>query len=633
MNKKLLRTTVLFIFVMLFIAFFLMVFGSVNVIIAISTVFVILTYLTKNMTANPVKNLLKLMVFNVAMGLIAYVSSLNIFFAIPIDFLSIFLIANALSYTINSPISTPFSLQYVFLISVPVSSAELPLRLAALAAGAVCVMLVQLAVNKDLVEKQSRIIFLEICSNLENKIRNTINKTNTEGVDHEITGKVGKLKQIIYEARVDNYYFTKEIEIKLNIVVVLENCYDLINEIGNEPEKINFLEDILTFMNGLKIYFVEEDVDRLDELKVLFNRSFQKYNFTTTNDLVLMKLIEQLQCLMDYLHTTKNLDRITEKEKAKSEIPTKKFKSVKQYKTKLSIDALSRSYAFRLALAISIATFLVNYFSLQHGNWMVFTISSLTYPYYEMAKQKTVKRILGTIIGGIIVIVVFSILQLKDAGTVVMIIALFLTIFFMDNYTYSMIFSTITAISSFVLAENSTSLSLDRIIYVVIGGVIAIVLSKFILPYHKSDTEKDLMSMYDDIIVGFFKDIKSSTNYNEDFENKIINFILFASMIEDKLSVMAKDSNGEEIRSFIKIRHQLTLDIYNEYLWLLKNKNCIEAYRDIHYKIIRNDSYLDPEKDEQLVAEIVSTNTFKNKVVIWESIQVLRTMKQLSLVK
>lgn len=633
MKKKLIKTAVLFISIVTFIALFAMVFGSANLVIAISTVFAILIYLSKNMTANPIKNLIRLVTFNVVMGIVAYISSINIFLAIPIDFLTLFMIASALSYTISSPMSTPFSLQYVFLISFPVSLEEMPLRLAALAASAVCIMFVQLVVNKDSVKKQSKIIIPEICSGLENKISNVKNNLNDELVDCKIKAYISRLKQVIYESRKDNYYFNNESEIKFNVLIALENINDLLSRLKKDSEADAFLDEAVALINSFKRSVKDCDVNQTNHLDPLFDAFFQKYNLDNTKDLVMMKLVYQLQCLSDYLNKMKKSDQINKKEITKNEQRTNNFKSTKKFKVKLSIDPLSRSYAFRLAFAISVFAFIVNYFNLQHGNWILFTISSLTYPFYEISRQRTGKRIFGTIIGGIIVIILFSFLQLRDAGIIVMVITLFLTIFFMDNYTYSMIFSTITAISSFVLVENSTNLSLDRIIYVIIGGACAVLLSKLVLPYQESDAEKDLKKMYDEIIVGFFNDIGSAQNYTDDFKHKIMNFMLFTGMIEDKLSALIKVSNAEMVTSFIGVRHALVLNIYNEYRWLLANKNCIEDYKNICQDISKNDKYRNTENDEQLIGEIISQYSLKNKVVVWESIEIIRSMNQLDLFK
>lgn len=285
MKKKLIKTAVLFISIVTFIALFAMVFGSANLVIAISTVFAILIYLSKNMTANPIKNLIRLVTFNVVMGIVAYISSINIFLAIPIDFLTLFMIASALSYTISSPMSTPFSLQYVFLISFPVSLEEMPLRLAALAASAVCIMFVQLVVNKDSVKKQSKIIIPEICSGLENKISNVKNNLNDELVDCKIKAYISRLKQVIYESRKDNYYFNNESEIKFNVLIALENINDLLSRLKKDSEADAFLDEAVALINSFKRSVKDCDVNQTNHLDPLFDAFFQKYNLDNTKSL------------------------------------------------------------------------------------------------------------------------------------------------------------------------------------------------------------------------------------------------------------------------------------------------------------------------------------------------------------
>lgn len=204
----------------------------------------------------------------------------------------------------------------------------------------------------------------------------------------------------------------------------------------------------------------------------------------------MLDVISQLVFVKDGLEAASQLESPIEHRRPASPGCSSHLGEVKRYRVKLSIDGLSLSYAFRLALAISSCAFLVNYFALEHGSWLLFTISSLTYPFYEMSRQKTGLRIVGTMIGGALVILIFSILQLQNAGMLVLLISLFLTIVFMNQYIYSMIFTTITAISSLVLIDNAATLSLDRIVYVIIGGIVVLLLSKFVLPYTEKDAQK-----------------------------------------------------------------------------------------------------------------------------------------------
>ena len=167
-------------------------------------------------------------------------------------------------------------------------------------------------------------------------------------------------------------------------------------------------------------------------------------------------------------------------------------KAVNRYSIKLSINGLRLTYGFRLAFAISICAFVVDYFNLAHGSWILFTISAVTYPYYELTRQKIGTRILGTCLGGALVILIFSVLQLQNAGMIIMLVALFLTIVFMNHPIASVLFTTITAISALALFENAMMLTFDRIIYVIIGGFVVVVLSRLVLPLYPSRCSKGI---------------------------------------------------------------------------------------------------------------------------------------------
>lgn len=628
MLKKIGKPMMLFMVTLLFIGLFGFLFGSENMTIGVSTVLAVLMYLSRDLTANPVKNTLKLILFNVVMGLVAYLSSLNLFLAIPINFISLFTIAAALSYTISSPISTPFSMQYIFLIAYPVSLEALPLRLAALVSGAVIIMAVQWRVNRNRVAEQSSKIFPEIVKNLALKITGIKNGEDLKPVDNAIRAATNQLKRSLYDARIDHYYFTRESEINLDLVIAFEQLNELLPQLGEVPKRDALFNDLGLLLAQIGACFEAEN--RADPTAIGFDRFFEQYGDETSATLAVLGVISQLEFVRDGLAAIGQPPPPPE-----SRRPTRLKRSrsgeVKRYRVKLSIDALSLSYAFRLALAITVCAFLVNYFALAHGSWLLFTISSLTYPFYEMSRQKTGLRIVGTIIGGVIVIVIFSILHLQNAGMLVLLVSLFLTIVFMNQYVYSMIFTTITAISSLVLIDNAAMLSLDRIVYVIIGGILVMMLSKFVLPYTEKDAQKDLLKMYDEIIYNFFKDIKSSANYTKDFKLKIMNLLLTTTLIEDKLTAFEESESGATQQAFIAIRRGLIIELNQLYRWLQKNKDSLTEFKDVLEFLYNNQGAVPGRSDDGLITAIKSDHPRFSRVVIGEYLAIFRAFQQLKL--
>jgi hypothetical protein len=519
-------------------------------------------------------------------------------------------------------------MQYIFLIAYPVSLEALPLRLAALITGAVIIMAVQWQVSRNRVGVQSSKIFPTIIKNIGLRIASIKYGGDLKPSDDAIRAAVNQLKRILYDARIDHYYFTRESEINLDLVIALERLNELLPQLAGVSERDALLDDLGLLMTQIGTYFEEKKADPAD---IGFNRFFKQYGDKSTADLAVLRVISQLAFVKDCLDAGSQLENQSEPRRRTRPERSRHSGEVRRYQIKLSIDALSLSYAFRLAFAISVCAFLVNYFALEHGSWLLFTISSLTYPFYEMSRQKTGLRIVGTIIGGAIVILIFSILHLQNAGMLVLLVSLFLTIVFMNQYIYSMIFTTITAISSLVLIDNAANLSLDRIIYVIIGGILVMLLSKFVLPYTEKDAQKDLLNMYDEIIINFFKDIKNSANYTADFKLKIMNLMLTTSLIEDNLTAPDESESEADMQAFISIRRGLIIHLDQAYWWLLKNKDSLNEFRAVFLFIYDNQGIVLEATDDVMIAAIKSDYPRINRVVIGECLDIFRAMQQLKL--
>ena len=57
----------------------------------------------------------------------------------------------------------------------------------------------------------------------------------------------------------------------------------------------------------------------------------------------------------------------------------------------------------RMAITMTIGLFLMEYFKLPEGRWILFTILSLTTPLYETSKHKIRYRIGSTLVGSVII--------------------------------------------------------------------------------------------------------------------------------------------------------------------------------------------------------------------------------------
>jgi uncharacterized membrane protein YccC len=627
--KKLLKPLTLLGLILLFAGLFFVLFGSDNVTIGISTVLVVLMYLTRDLTANPVKNTVKLVLFNVTMGLVAFAASLNLYLAIPLNFICLFTIAAALSYTISSPIATPFTMQYLFLLVTPVSLAGLPLRLAALATGALFIMAIQWRVNRQRVARQREKIVPAILSELVRKAAGLSRGADVSLPDQAVRAALSQLKRSLYDARRDHYFFTRENALTLELVNALDRLNALLPELATLPQRETVFNDLVRVLTPCPT--AGDMAGEQATAEPLTAAAFcRKYEAAPDAPLCVLQVCRQLAILNTAQDAIVALTADQGTPAAASPRPPQD-RSLNRTRARVSLNALSLSYAFRLAFAITSCAFLVGFFHLEHGNWLLFTVSSLTYPFYELSRQKTGLRLVGTCIGGVLVVLLFSVLQLQQAVALVMIVSLFLTMVYMNQYVYTMIFSTITAISSLVLIDNAASLSLERVGYVLIGGLAVLLLSRFVLPYTEKDAATDLLKLYDDILLTFFQDLGRAASYTADFNSRIMNLLLTTTLIEDKLMAADNAGTAAELQDFIATRHQLLITIDQAYRWLEQNRDNLESFKVLMLYLQHHADAIEKTPDEALLAAISRDCPPLDRVVVGDSLANFRALRQLQL--
>ena len=118
---------------------------------------------------------------------------------------------------------------------------------------------------------------------------------------------------------------------------------------------------------------------------------------------------------------------------------------------------------------------------------MVYTIFSLKELYSENCKIKAVKRIQGTIIGALIVVIAFMFIKSPALRGIIILIAGYLNSFAVD-YRDMIVLTTISAIAPIAITNGSVEVALERLMYVAIGTILALLANRFILRKTKADT-------------------------------------------------------------------------------------------------------------------------------------------------
>ncbi len=562
MNKKLvISKTILFVVIVAFIIAFKTIFGDENTLIGVTTVTALLMLLERDLTLSPVKSTFKLIGLNVFIGIAAMLANINVWVAIPVNFITIFILSYSLCYNLKKPIYLPFSLQYLFILVNPVGWDKIPMRFLSLIVGAVIIMAAQLIVNRNNVLKKGNVLLAKACDGMIEKLKLARLGEVDNNLDNAIKQDLNSFRKIIYNKREENFYLTEESKIKLNISVALEKIYILLEKLEYESDNEKLLDELAISLTKVK-QCLQNERSIEDTLKETVNL----YEENHTEDIVALEIINNIVFIYECLEDINELD---EKHynliKRIEEIP-ENFKQSYVNKRNFKLKSAKFSYAVRVAVGITIGGFIMDYFHLTEGRWIMFTVLSLVNPLYEVSKEKTKDRIIATIIGAFILEILFGIFGGVSERTIILMLAGYIGSY-MTKYRYNMICVTVSAIGAASILGNTDVMIQYRILFVIIGAIIAISINKIVMPYNLEKDTKHLKNMYKDVINEMIDDLPGA--YKDVNGDKINNLFIVTTLIEERLKANNVNSDNN-ISAFIEGERNLVCSIYELYIRLSK---------------------------------------------------------------
>ena len=615
--------TILYVFIMAFVITFKFIFGDKNIRVGVMGITAILMLTQINLTVSPGKNLVKLIIINLGIGIFTYLANLNVWAAIPINFIGIFIIAYTFYYNLKTPVYLPFTLQYMFLLATPITAAELPMRLLSLLVAPIGIMLIQFVVNKNKTTKVGNKLIGGICDNLIKKINNDENKVE---INEAIKKNANDFRKIIYDNRKDNFYVTEEGRIKLNIVIILEKLSNLLDEKTTNKQILN---DLIICLQELKRSLgKEEDLRNITDITGNIINNYKKDN---SYDLVSLKILNTINMLNISLKELKSLGKENYNTIKSSKDVPEKYKMINIHKREFYTSSVKFSYAIRVSLGITIAAFIADYFKLPEGRWIYFTAFAIIIPIYELSKKKLRDRMFATLVGGAIIVLSFTIFKNALIRMLIIMVAGYLRSY-TSTYRYGTICTTICAIGAAAMTGGAVVLTIDRIVFVIFGTIIAIIINRFILPVRMKDANNELLGTYNEVVHGMLNKVYEEAINTGDNTHEMDTLLLVTTMIEERLAVNNGDSITEEYSSYFDKLRILIIDIYQLYTLVRINKaeNSKVEYLIEDLKGLSNIDNIDINNKIKGVEEHIKiANGIDNKIIFASLRGVLTEIKEL----
>ncbi|GGE97098.1 FUSC family membrane protein [Hymenobacter cavernae] len=377
----------------------------------------------------------------------------------------------------------------------------------------------------------------------------------------------------LYEHITATYYDYAAIRTQFGHTGILEEIASLIDLIAAELDNIGFAIQANHSFRSRSNF-----PERLEHLKARIDAVGEQEK--GTSNLVLKKLLINLRSL------TQRLDDVLNYFNAKSEsVPTRhteqeymRFVSHQDYDLKVLRDNLTFSssvfrHSVRMMLASGVAFLVAKLlFAGNHSYWIVMTTVYMLKPAFSFTKERNYQRVIGTLGGGFIAVVLLLLTDNKDLHFAFLLFFMVLSYSFQRrNYVVYVTFMTpfILILLSF-LGLSYLDVAEERIKDTVIGCVIAFLAGYLLFPSWEFEQLNDYMrdvlkanlSYLQKLAEGLAGKSISLTEYKLTRKDVIVSSANLASAFQRMLSEpKSKQRNSEDVHQFVVLNHILSSNI------------------------------------------------------------------------
>ncbi|WP_297519729.1 FUSC family protein [uncultured Clostridium sp.] len=542
--------------------------GHDNLMVGITGLFLLIAILNKDFSRTPFRAILKISFLTGFIGFVPYLVNLNIYIGFFINFIAIFIMIYLVVYTLNKTIYFPFLFGYTLLLFTNVTGINLSDRVLGMIGVGIIAVVFQVIFIK--VTKKKELENKNLMQIIDSLIININNFSSGEIINKDFE-RFKELSAIwsrdILEKRNNSFYLQEDENIELNLIAALEHIGNIGSEFSKKIKKgsIDYqalLIDVNILLSKLKGFLNKgHGIHELDKELVRLNEkySYRKSEVDVYEVLESLKVIDNLTDeLLEFEKIKFKKPKILTWEELKSEFK----EAFRLLKGDFNRNSVRFIFAFRTALLVAGAYFIVKYFDLALGKWMIFTITSVSQLYNNTVKTRAKGRIIGTVVGAIIYLPLSMIFVEVEPRIVIIAIATFLMINF-KKYAYSTAMLTVLFLG--VVTINVKDIMLyaeDRVFFVALGIIVVLIGNKIIFPYSLEKETEMLVEKYQ-AVCGEILDKTMYIYTQKGTREEIRRLILIAKGFENKMIINNTALDSDLLRQFRNEQRMFLSDIHN----------------------------------------------------------------------
>lgn len=382
----------------------------------------------------------------------------------------------------------------------------------------------------------------------------------------------------LFEKVMTSYQDYKTLHEYFDATSILQRYHSLANGLSIELDSIGIAlkSGKASVENTSLVTHIRETRHIFSELRVDFMKPENIEGFISLR--YILDNIEDLSERIRTLHYYTTYDRKIKKHRKRT-FDFGELVSHQEITPAIFIDNLSlKSTIFRHSLRVSIAV-IAGYvtselFTFGHSYWILLTIIVILKPAYSLTKQRNRDRLIGTVCGALIGVLILYFIKNNTALLIIMILLMTGTYSFIrKQYFIGVLLMTPYIVIFFYLLNpgNFTTILTDRVLDTAIGSVISFVASILLIPGWEHTTIKPLMiktleenRLYFSVITEAFtrKQPVSAERHQVARKNAFVALANLSNAFNRMLSEPKLKQKGiKEISQFVVLNHRLASHI------------------------------------------------------------------------
>ena len=355
---------------------------------------------------------------------------------------------------------------------------------------------------------------------------------------------------------------------------LMQECRSLIFDLAAELDEIS-----VAVMSGKSSIESSGMAARIQALRSHLDAYGKEHRTAENSDvfLDLGNIIDSIEDLSDRLHTLHGYTTYDRKITASFDrhLEVDAFVAHQDIGRKLIEDNLTiRSNIFRHSLRVSIATiagYIISLFlPVGHGYWILLTTIVILKPAYSLTKKRNFQRLVGTLAGALVGLLLLYFIRDRDVLFVLMILFMIAayTALRIDYLVFVILMTPYVLLLFYLLyPADFRSILTDRVIDTSIGSGIAFLANILIIPSWEHERIIDFMSAAVNANIAYFRDVTGAFTGKpvsvQQYKLSRKNAFVGLANLSDALSRMLSEPRSQqksvaEMHQFVVSNHMLT---------------------------------------------------------------------------